>query len=248
MLPVIEKLLILQDRDRRLLRLRAELAHLPHQRQLIAGRAAKALADADVAKKTLQQAESDRKKLELEVDTIKDRIGKLRTQQNDTRSNDQYKAFQHQVETCEKEVSRLEDLQLDLMEKIESAGKISAEVAKASAATKAETDKQLKDLTVREENLKSEADKIGEDREGIADEIDETTLGKYERVLKTRGDNAVVGVAKGICGGCHVRLPHQSFISAKAQSEVVTCTNCGRLLYFTSDMEYVHDDESRRSS
>ena len=241
MLPVIEKLLVLQDRDRRLLRLRAELANLPGQRQVISGRAAKALADADTAKKHLQQAESDRKKLELEVETIKDRIGKLRVQQNDTRSNDQYRAYQHQVETCETEVKRLEDQQLDLMETIENAGKEYAAVSKATAGVKAETDKQLKDLVSREENLKKEVETVAEGRDDLADSIDDTVRAKYERVIKTRGDNAVVGVAKGICGGCHVRLPQQSFIIAKAQTDVITCTNCGRLLYFTSDMEYIHD-------
>ena len=241
MLPVIEKLLVLQDRDRRLLRLRAELANLPGQRQVISSRAAKALADADTAKKRLQQAESDRKKLELEVESIKDRIGKLRVQQNDTRSNDQYRAFQHQIETCETEVSRLEDKQLEFMEQIEAAAKDYAVVAKATNAVKEETDRQLRDLVSREEHLKKEAESVGADRGKIAETIDESTRAKYERVIKTRGDNAVVGVAKGICGGCHVRLPQQSFLLAKAQNDVVTCTNCGRLLYFTSDMEYVHD-------
>jgi predicted nucleic acid-binding Zn-ribbon protein len=241
MLPVIEKLLILQDKDRRLLRLRAELADLPGQRQLLTNKGAKALEEADAAKKRMQHAESERKKLELEVDTLKERIGKLRTQQSETRSNEQYRAFQHQIETCEAEVHKIEDRELDLMEQIETSTKDSAVAARTAATVKAETDRHLKDLAARETNLTSEVDSVNEARDAVASEIDDASLARYERVLKTRGDNCVVGVAKGICGGCHVRLTHQSFISAKQQMDLVTCTNCGRILYFTPDMEYTRD-------
>ena len=92
MLPIIEKLLVLQDRDRRLLRVRAEVAAVPGQRQVIQTRAAAGAAEYETLKKQTQQLESDRKKLELDADALKDRIGKVRAQQNETRSNDQYKA------------------------------------------------------------------------------------------------------------------------------------------------------------
>ena len=91
MLPIIEKLLILQDRDRRLIRVRAEVATLPGQRQMIQAKAAAGSAEYEAIKKEAQQLESDRKKLELDADALKDRIGKVRAQQNETRSNDQYK-------------------------------------------------------------------------------------------------------------------------------------------------------------
>lgn len=208
---------------------------------MLTNKAAKAAAEADAAKKRMQQAESDRKKLELEVDSLKERIGKLRTQQNDTRSNDQYKAFQHQIETYETEIHQIEDRELELMELFETSSKASAAAAKVSSEVKAETDRHLKELTARDANLSAEVESVTDARETVADEVDEMSLAKYERVLKTRGDNAVVGVAKGICGGCHVRLTHQAFISAKAQQELVTCTNCGRILYFTPDMEYARD-------
>ncbi|MFM8878906.1 MAG: zinc ribbon domain-containing protein, partial [Verrucomicrobiota bacterium] len=139
MLPIIEKLLILQDRDRRLIRVRAEVATLPGQRQMIQTKAAAGSAEYEAIKKEAQQLESDRKKLELDADALKDRIGKVRAQQNETRSNDQYKAYEHQIETSQREISRLEDLQLDLMERIEAASRRVEVATKAHAALKTET-------------------------------------------------------------------------------------------------------------
>jgi predicted nucleic acid-binding Zn-ribbon protein len=156
MLPIIEKLLILQDRDRRLLRVRAEVATVPGQRQLIQSKAVAGASEYEALKKQAQQIESDRKKLELDADALKDRIGKVRAQQNETRSNDQYKAYEHQIETSQREISKLEDQQLELMERNESASKQVSIAASAYAALKAETDRQLSDLAAREKNLAGE--------------------------------------------------------------------------------------------
>jgi predicted nucleic acid-binding Zn-ribbon protein len=34
-----------------------------------------------------------------------------------------------------------------------------------------------------------------------------------------------------------MRLPTQIIVSCQAQQEIVTCTNCGRILYYTRDMD-----------
>ena len=57
-----------------------------------------------------------------------------------------------------------------------------------------------------------------------------------ERLLKSKGDNVVVGVDHGACGGCHMKLPAQILVSCQAQKEIVACNNCGRILYYTRDM------------
>ena len=237
MLPIIEKLLVLQDRDRRLLRVRAEVAAVPGQRQLIQNKAAAGAAEHDAIKKQVQQIESDRKKLELDADALKDRIGKVRAQQNETRSNDQYKAYEHQIETSQREISRLEDQQLELMERSETATRQLAVATAAYAALKAETDRQLADLAAREKNLANELAAATEARATAAAGIDDpSVISRYDRLLKTKGDTLIVGVAGGVCGGCHMKLPTQSIVSAKGQSELVACPSCSRILYFTADM------------
>ena len=237
MLPIIEKLLILQDRDRRLIRVRAEVATVPGQRQSIQSKAVAGASEYEALKKQAQQIESDRKKLELDADALKDRIGKVRAQQNETRSNDQYKAYEHQIETSQREISRLEDQQLELMEQSESASKQFAIATAAYAALKAESDRQLADLTAREKNLAGELAMATEARATAATGVDDpAVLNRYDRLLKTKGDNVIVGVASGVCGGCHMKLPTQSVVSAKGQSELVACPSCSRILYFTADM------------
>ncbi len=109
--------------------------------------------------------------------------------------------------------------------------------ASAYAALKAETDRQLTDLAAREKHLAAELATATEARATAAAGIeDPAVLNRYDRLLKTKGDNLIVGVAGGVCGGCHMKLPTQSVVSAKGQSELVACPSCSRILYFTADM------------
>ena len=56
-------------------------------------------------------------------------------------------------------------------------------------------------------------------------------------LLKKKKSKVVVGINRGVCASCHMSLPTQIQVSCKAQSEIVNCSNCGRIVYFTRDME-----------
>lgn len=237
MLPVIEQLLVLQDRDRKRLRLNAELANIPIQRRLLEEKALKAKAGFDSVKSKTLHAESERKKLELEVDTFRQRMAKLEGELNTTRSNDQYKAFQHQIDTIKGEIGRLEDRQLEFMEESEVLAREVQQASAVAAELKAETDKQLADLVARRSNLERELAGIEENRTRLAADVEPAVLARYERLLKSKGENSVVGVNRSTCGGCHMKLPMQCYVLAKGAQELVTCPNCSRILYHTPDME-----------
>jgi predicted nucleic acid-binding Zn-ribbon protein len=66
--------------------------------------------------------------------------------------------------------------------------------------------------------------------------VDDSTRSRYERLFKSKGENVVVTVEHSACGGCHMKLPTQIVTNCRAQGELVTCPNCGRILYFTRDM------------
>ena len=237
MLPIIEQLLVLQDRDRRLIRLRAELADVPLQRKRLQDKAALTAATFETAKVRGRQIESDRKKLELEVHSKEEFIRKIETQQGATKSNDEYKRYTHQIETTRHEISLLEDQELVLMEQADVAAKEQAVAAQVAATQKVESDRQLADLAAREANLEKDLASVLAEREAQAGKIDEQVRTRYDRILKMKGENVVVGVTNVTCGGCHMKLPQQQFLGAKAQSEIITCPNCGRMLYYTRDME-----------
>src|SRR6267378_380736 len=98
MLEAIEKLLVLQDRDRKITNVRDELARIPTERQELQGKLASSQSQLEAAKLKVRQLESDRKKLELDVDAKKQQIEKYSLQQFQTKKNEEYRALAHEIE------------------------------------------------------------------------------------------------------------------------------------------------------
>ena len=237
MLEVIEKLIILQDRDRKLIRLREELAHIPAERQQLQTKTAAAQAALDAAKQRGKQIESDRKKLELDADAKKQLIEKYSLQQFQTKKNEEYKALAHEIEMCKEAIFKLEDQQLELMEQAEQAQKQVVAATQSTNEAKRTIDARLADIAGREANLKKELAELEANRQELASAVDESTRSRYERLLKHKGSNVVVGIQHGVCGGCHMQLSRSTVVTCQAEQEIVTCTNCGRILYYTRDMD-----------
>jgi predicted nucleic acid-binding Zn-ribbon protein len=237
MLEVIEKLLILQDRDRNLRRVEGELAHIEPERQNLLAKANSSQAALDAAKGRIKQLETDRKNLELEVEAKKEMIIKYANQQFQTRKNEEYRALAHEIEVCKQDIFKIEDQEIVLMEQSEAAQKEAVRATQAAAETRKLAEEQVAQLGLREQNLKKELAQLQANREQLAAAVDPSVRARYERQVRNKGDNIVVGVQHGVCGGCHMRLPPQLLVSCQANKELITCINCGRILYYTRDMD-----------
>src|SRR5579862_4345956 len=156
MLETIEKLLVLQDRDRRIRRVKGELAHIEPERQMFQARTAAAQMGLDAAKGRVKQIESDRKNLELEVEGKKQLITKYANQQLQTRKNEEYRALAHEIDGCKAAIFKIEDEEISLMEQAEAAQKEIVRATQAANEAKKLVDDQLAQLATRETNLKKE--------------------------------------------------------------------------------------------
>lgn len=236
MLEVIEKLLVLQDRDRRIRRVAAELAAVAPQRQALQDKAAGARAALARARQHAKEIETRRNQLELEIETKKGLIAKYSQQQFQTRKNDEYQALTHEIEMCKEAITKIEDQEIELMEQAETAAKTVTAAEQVLKEAQAVVDAEVGQLDDREKNLQKELGELQSNRGELAAAVGEGALNRYERIMKTRGDNVIVGIEHGVCGGCHMKIPAQVIVHCRAQQELTTCTNCGRILFYTRDM------------
>ena len=242
MLDTIEKLLVLQDRDRKIHRVQEELAHISPERETLNAKAATTQIQLEAAKTRVKQIESERKRLEIEVDSKKSQIEKYANQQLQTRKNEEYRALAHEIEHCKAEITKIEDHEIELMEKAEAAQKEVLRAMADASAAKSQVEKEVTELNLREGNLKKDLAEFQQGRTELATAVDETARVRYERLLKSKGDNVIMGINHGVCGGCHMKLPAQILVDCKSQRDIVSCSNCGRILYYTRDMELVAAD------
>ena len=237
MLDAIEKLLILQDRDRKLSTLREELTHIPVEREQLQAKSAQAQSSLEAGKLRMKHLESERKKLELDVEARKQLIEKYSLQQFQTKKNEEYRALAHEIELCKQAITQLDDQQLEFMEQADAAQQEVAALTKATAELKRTLDSRLADLAEREKNLQAEFDQLEVNRGELAAVVEDATRARYERLFKQKGQNVVVGIQHGVCGGCHMQLSRQIVVTCQAEKDIVTCPNCARILYYTRDMD-----------
>jgi predicted nucleic acid-binding Zn-ribbon protein len=242
MLDSIEKLLVLQDRDRKINRVQEELAQIAPERESLRDKAGSTQAQLDAAKNRVKQIESERKQRNLEVEAKKSQIEKYANQQLQTRKNEEYKALAHEIEMAKAAIYQIEDAEIILMEHAEAAQKEVIRATLEANEAKKLADSQIAELGQREENFKKELAELQQGRAELASAVDEVARSRYDRILKSKGDNAVVGIDHGVCGGCHMKLQQQLIVTCQAQKELVTCSSCGRILYYTRDMELTAGD------
>src|SRR5204862_6614138 len=148
-----------------------------------------------------RQVEVERKKLELDVGTRTESIARLKTQQYQTRKNDEFQAISHEIERYENEVRKLEDEELELM--IE-ADKLKGELEaadKSARATKDSISRQLADLETTSKALETQEVELANEREALASKIDADVLYQFERLLNSKRHAAIVGLEHGVCTG-----------------------------------------------
>lgn len=228
----VEKLLVIQDRDRKIKRLEQEIHDLPKRKQMIEAqldsyRKAREEADDAIRKKSLEQ-----KDLEAQIEQREERIRKFRQQQLDVKNNDDYRAFEHQIETVRKEIAGIEDQDLVLMEAIEGLQKIRDEKAAALKDEEQVVGGELELFRQRSANIEKELSAVKEDRSALAKDVDPDWLSRYDRIFQHLGDFALVEVVSNTCGGCHMKLPPQAAHDARRLNSMTLCMYCGRLLYY----------------
>jgi predicted nucleic acid-binding Zn-ribbon protein len=232
MLPAIEQLLVLQDRDRRIAQLKAEVARIPHEMEAVQKRVQEETARLDAAKLQLKQIEADRKKLEIDAEAKRTQINKYKQQLSQIKSNTEYQALLKEISNAEQEIFGIEDVELALMDKTEHLQpELKAEqVLLKEITAKGEIEKA--ELQKRAQVVGQELTVLRADRDKLAATINPDLLPRYERLMRSKGDYAVVQIQHGNCGGCHLNLPPQVIHNAKNDGEMVSCDYCGRLLYW----------------
>jgi len=231
MLDAIERLLALQDRDQKLRTLRLELQAVPTEiaskQKLIADSAARL----DLARTRAKAIEVEKKSLQGEAASKRDQIARYKTQQLQTRKNEEYTALTHEISNVENLIAQIEDKELTLMEEADSLAPEIAAADKTHADEKARLEGQIALLREKEGNLKTRIDEVQKNRASAVEGIDEELLERYERLFETKNARAVVAVEHDVCTGFHMKITAQTSLALRSDKSIVSCPQCGRLLH-----------------
>ena len=242
MLPDIDKLLELQMADKEIRRLREEVAALPKRTAVIEQRLAGTRAQLEKARAAAKADETNRKTFEANIKDLQGKISKYRDQSLDVKTNEQYRALQHEIQFAEQEIRLNEDRILDVMVNVDARDK---QVKAAEADLKAETAEIEKEKEEARKVTAEDQKKLAEwnsKRDGLRQGVSEDVLRQYDRVAKFRG-TGLAEVRDQKCMGCQVKLRPQTYNEVRNGERVMACESCQRIYYFNPANEVKPEQE-----
>src|SRR5260370_40956112 len=116
----LKQLIRLQAIDLAIQELRARIDTFPGISKALDEKLKSAQAGLDSAKDRAKANQGNRKKLESEISSVESKISKYRDQMMAVKTNDEYRALQHEIEHAQSAIRKIEDDILNLMMEAES--------------------------------------------------------------------------------------------------------------------------------
>ncbi|MFJ6214832.1 zinc ribbon domain-containing protein [Streptomyces sp. NPDC092296] len=235
------RLLDLQALDARLDRLAHQRRSLPEHAEIERATADhSALRDLVVAAETqLGDTTREQAKAEQDVDQVRTRAARdqQRLDSGAVTSPKDLENLQHEIGSLARRQSDLEDVVLEIMERLESAqGRVTELTARLQHATVV-----LEEATARRDagyaEIDADAAKVTRERETVAAVIPADLLKLYTRLREQQGGVGAARLFQRRCEGCRVEFSTADLNAIKAEPKdaVVRCENCGRILVRTAD-------------
>jgi predicted nucleic acid-binding Zn-ribbon protein len=176
--------------------------------------------------------QTSRRALEKDLAAIQTRLSRYKDQLMEVKTNREYHAMQHEIETAQGEVKRLEDQMLELMVEGDdiAAGLKAVETALKTAEQQIVHDRA--DLHRQLEAAGKSLEQVTRERNALAAAIPAATLALYEQVSRGRKGIAVALAKDERCAECHVRIRPQVYQQIRQNNSIVQCDSCQRVLYF----------------
>jgi predicted nucleic acid-binding Zn-ribbon protein len=230
--PELQHLIQLQDLDLAADRARRRIAELPAARQALDARVADKTAQVTRIKERIAAGQAARREVEKELAVVQGRLSKYKGQLMEVKTNKEYQAMQKEMATAEHDVRAHEDTLLEHMEQAET---LAAEVKEAEAALKAEQAVVARDHKVLEAEsaeIEQELVRLTAARTEVIATLSRDVLALFERVAHGRKGVAVAEARDGLCTVCHVRLRPQVFNEVRRNDALHQCDSCTRILYY----------------
>jgi predicted nucleic acid-binding Zn-ribbon protein len=243
--PDLERLRELQELDNRIAELTREISYLPKHIAEIESKLESRRRRLETDRASLAANQKERRRLEDDVKVHEQKIARLRDQMSEAKTNEQYRAFQHEIEYIQGEIRKLEDQILDRMTEAEA---LDQNVRSAEAALQlesAEVEKEKRAAQQRTEADRAELLEAERRRATVAQAITPRAFALYQRIRRSRGQVAIAAVREGRCTGCNVILRLHYRQQVQLNQEVLTCEACGRILYYAPPEETPKDEPSK---
>ena len=236
--PDVHLVIQLQSLDQKITSLDKEVASLPKHIAVIEKALESHLRKLEADKAALSANQKDRKKLDGDIQLHQQKISKLRDQMLQAKTNEQYKAFQNEIDFIEKEIRQAEDRILELMTESEPLDQNVKKAEKALAEEKKQVEAEKNQARERTAADQKELETLRQERLQSVSKLPKAALSEYERIRKKWHNTVVAEAANGRCSACQIVLRPQFLQDLRKGDHLMFCESCGRFLYYNPPVSF----------
>lgn len=231
MIPALESLVSLQRVENEIRRIETGLQEIPRQKQELDARLSEERRLLDEAREASATCQKNRRQHEGALQDLEAKRSKYKGQLMDVKTNKEYTAMLHEIETVEREIRAREDQILHEMERAEALALDMKREEEAFKKAEARQREEGQALEARGRALAAEAARFNAERDAVAAKVPEDLRELFQRVARLRGI-AVAEAKDGKCQVCHLTLRPQMYVDLKKNEEIVQCPACNRILFY----------------
>jgi predicted nucleic acid-binding Zn-ribbon protein len=232
MLPDLERLILLQDIERRAAAAARIVADAPGTLAALATTLANAKAGVESAKAAIADNQVARRALERDLQTAQQRLDKYKDQSMAVKTNEEFHAMQHQMAAVKADIDRLEGSILEVMM---TADDLQQRLTGAEATLKAQTAAvaaQQAAVSAERDANAAIVSACAAERAALVAQMTPSVVATFDKVARQRAGVGVARAEQERCVVCQVRLRPMVYTAVKRNDSITQCDSCQRILYF----------------
>lgn len=230
----IEQLVVLQKVDDEIVLLEEELTTAPREVSTLEAKLQVLEEEGGVLGEKIQFLTEQQKRLDGEIETDSLRLKKSKNKLMMVGNNKEYHAMMREMDNLEKQNRTREEEKAAVSEELSRQLDAKRDLDERMAALLSELDTAKAGLDARMAAAKGRLDELASLRNQAGDAVPLPVLKRYEFIRSRLKNPVIVPVTTGICSGCHISIPPQSFIELQKGVQILSCPNCQRLIYWSN--------------
>lgn len=180
----------------------------------------------------LEHVGDQKKRVMQEMDDDSTRIQKSKDKLMQAANTREYQGMMREIDSMEKISRSREEEKATILEEWQVYNDKLRVADEAYEAVKAEYEVKRDSLDEELGQYNAELEKLQAKRETAAQFIPQPKFMRYEFIRKRLEHPVIVSVDNGICSGCNIAIPPQTYIELQSGQQILNCPNCQRLIYW----------------
>jgi len=233
-------LIELQECDSRLVSLLAGKKNLPEKKVKLEQDFLAFKESIEQNKKKYEEVKSAHTAKEKEIKKVNEGIVKAKERLLEVKNNKEYQAVLKEIGTAEASLGDIETQMISLLEEMDKLAVLAKKDEEVLNQHKRKYEEGKNKMQTDIESIDTDVAGWEQKRNILANKVDSGLLAQYEKIKKKGKGLGVASVWKAVCNGCHMNIPPQLYNELQRSSELISCPNCNRIIYYQNKENSSH--------